>query len=416
MIYHRDNCRLCGSKDVVLALPLTPTAIADAYTPRERLAPQATYPLDLYLCQSCGHVQLLDVIPSDILFKDYIYVSASSLNLDPHFRAYSSSVISKLGLKPGQQVLDIGSNDGTLLRLLKEKDLRVLGVDPAREIALKSTAAGIETIPAFYTSELGMQLRTERGPMDLVTANNVYAHADNLADMTDGIRNVLAPKGIFVFEVSYLLDQLEGMVFDYVYHEHLCYHSVKPLRVFLARHGLELVDVERVGTKGGSIRGFAQLKGGPWPVKPSVNEFVAAEDAAGLDRLETYQKFSKRIDDAKRDLNLLLDRLESEGKRIAGFGASATSTTLIYHFGLGSRLECIYDDNSQRHNLFSPGFHIPVVSPAKMSKQHPDAVVLLAWRFVDPVSRHHQDYLRNGGQFIVPLPKLSIVKLEENAR
>lgn len=408
--YHRDNCRLCRSKNVVLALKLKPTAIADAYIPKEKTTvPQPLYPLDLYLCADCGHAQLLDVIPPHILFEDYIYVSASSLNLDQHFKQYADDVMKWAQLKPGNRVLDIGSNDGTLLRFFKEKGLRVLGADPARDIARKATDSGVRTIPEFFSSQLSEKIRSSEGSFDLITANNVYAHSDQLGDMTDGIKNLLSPEGVFVFEVSYLMDLMEGMVFDYIYHEHLCHHSVKPLKKFLAAHGLELIDVVRVPTKGGSLRCMAQLKGGGKNISPIVETLIKAEDSYGLDKISAYQAFNKKIDHAKIQLLDYLDERIKSGKKIAGFGASATSTTLIYHFDLGDKLSCIYDDNIQRHNLYSPGFHIPVVSPSEIERRKTDDILLLAWRYEKPILAKHRDFLKKGGRFILPLPSFKVV-------
>ena len=409
-IYHRDTCRLCLSRDVVIALPLVPTPIADQYLPKGRLdEPQPVIPIDLYLCRSCGHVQVLDVIPPEILFKDYIYVSASSLRLDEHFQKYADDVIADGGLKPGMKVMDIGSNDGTLLRFFKKKGFLTLGVDPATEIAKQATVEGIETIPAFFTAAESIRILKKYGKMDLVTANNVFAHADDMGDVATGIQNILAPNGIFVFEVSYLLDLMEGMVFDYTYHEHLCHHSVKPLKKFLARHGLELIHVQRVPTKGGSIRGTAQLTGGPKSTSSSVAEFIKTEDAYGLEKIETFNKFAIKIEKVKKEVLALIDDLIAKGKKIGAYGASATSTTLIYHFDLGRRLPYIIDDNPQRQNLFSPGFHLPVLSPNEIPLKKPDYIVILAWRYAEPIMKKHRSFLEQGGHFIIPLPSLQVV-------
>ena len=287
--------------------------------------------------------------------------------------------------------------------------MSVLGVDPAREIARKATESGIETLPTFFTSELAHQIKKERGPAALVTANNVFAHAEDLADITEGIRGLLAPSGVFVFEVSYLVDMIQGMVFENVYHEHLCYHTVKPLDEFFGRHGMELIDVERIATKGGSLRGTAQLVGGPRRVSDSVSRFIMCEEDLGLHHAESFKAFATKIDSIKADLGSLLRDLTAEGQTIAGYGASATSTTLIYHFDLGDVMSFIVDDNPSRQGLFSPGFHIPVVAPEELYERKPDYVIVLAWRFSDLIFKKHQAFLAQGGRFIVPLPKIEVL-------
>ncbi len=409
-VSRRNACGLCGGQDAERILHLVPTPAADDYVPAERLNEvQEIYPLDLCLCHKCGHVQLLDVVSPEALFGNYIYLTASSPGLVEHFRQYAEQVLSRVGPAEGALAVDIGSNDGVLLRFFQEGGMSVLGVDPAREIARKATESGIETLPTFFTSELAHQIKKERGPAALVTANNVFAHAEDLADITEGIRGLLAPSGVFVFEVSYLVDMIQGMVFENVYHEHLCYHTVKPLEEFFGRHGMELIDVERIATKGGSLRGTAQLFGGPRRVSDSVSRFIMCEEDLGLHHAESFKAFATKIDSIKADLGSLLRDLIAEGQTIAGYGASATSTTLIYHFDLGDVMSFIVDDNPSRQGLFSPGFHIPVVAPEELYERKPDYVIVLAWRFSDLIFKKHQAFLPQGGHFILPLPKIEVL-------
>lgn len=416
LVYHRHTCRLCNSPKVPLALKLTDCPPVDAFVPEaKRTVVQPRFPIDLYLCEACGHGQLLDVVSPKLLFGDYIYTTASSPGLVAYFRDYANHVVAKLAPGAGARALDIGSNDGTLLSFLKAKGLTVLGVDPAQEVAASATAAGIETLPSFFNSQVGVELCRTRGAFDLVTANNVFAHSDTLGDMADGIRSLLAPGGVFVFEVSYLLDMIENMVFDFIYHEHLSHHSVKPLQIFLKHHGLQLFDVERTASKGGTIRCYAQLAGGPRTESPEVARLLRLEDEFGLYRLETYRAWGNRIDAAKASLNELLTKAKSEGKTIAGYGASATGTVLTYHFDLGQMMDFIVDDNPVRQNRYSPGDHIPIVASSALAERKPDCVLILAWRFADMIIARNQAYLAQGGTFIVPLPELRVVGSTEEA-
>jgi hypothetical protein len=409
-VYHRTTCRLCESPQVERVLKLAACPPVDAYIPASRLSEtQELFPMDLYLCHACGHGQLLDVVNPRLLFGDYIYTTSSSPGLVTYFQDYAAKIVPQLGLAPGAAALDIGSNDGTLLRFLKQHGLRVLGVDPAREIAATATANGIETLPDFFNSTVATKLRKDRGAFSLVTANNVFAHSDQLGDMADGVRILLAPDGVFVFEVSYLLDMVRNMVFDFIYHEHLSHHSVKPLRQFLDAHGLHLFHVETTPSKGGTIRCFAQPKGGPRPEDPSVASLIQSEEAAGLYRTETYQAWADRIDAAKSALKSVLAESQAAGRTIGGYGASATGTVLTYHFELGPMMRFIIDDNPLRQQRFSPGHHLPVLSSKALLDEAPGDVVILVWRFADMIIARNREFLERGGRFLVPLPELRIV-------
>ena len=409
-LYRRKTCRLCDGRNLKLVLPLAQTPLADAFIPSERLNEvQNLYPLDVYLCLDCGHVQLLDVINPEILFCNYIYESSSSPGLNDHFQKYAIDLLDTISPPENSLIVDVGSNDGMLLKFFQEHGMRVLGVDPARDVARKATDSGIETLGTFFTSALAMNIKGTYGTAAIVTANNVYAHADDLRDLTIGVRHLLAPDGVFVFEVSYLVDLLQNMVFDFIYHEHLCYHSVKPFESFFNKLGMELINAVRVPTKGGSLRGIAQLPGGPRKKSSSLAELKELETSLKLDQPETYEIFAAKINGLKEELGEILSNLKREGKTIAGYGASATVTTLIYHFALIEFLDFIVDDNTERQHLFSPGHHIPVLPPQALYDSKPDYVIILAWRFARQIVRKHQSFLKRDGHFIIPVPEITII-------
>lgn len=409
-VRRRRDCRLCGGA-LELVFSLAPTPPANAFVSREDLhIAQDSFPLDLHLCRDCGHLQLLDVVDPGLLFRHYVYVSGTSPVFLEHFRAYAEDAVSRYGLRPGDLVVEIGSNDGSLLRFFREKGMRVLGVDPAQEIARAANQAGIETVEAFFEPRLAARIRGERGPAALVAANNVFAHADGLREMAEGVRSLLGPGGVFVFEVSYLLDVCEKLLFDTIYHEHLAYHAAGPLRSFFPRCGMEMIDARRVPTHGGSLRGVAQPAGGARRVSPAVGELIALEEAAGLRRPGTYRDFSARIDRRKAELGELLRGLKEQGKRIAGFGAPAKATTLMYHFGLGPGvIDFVVDDSPLKQGLFTPGHHIPVLPASALYERRPDYVLVLAWNFADPILAKHKAFAEAGGRFIVPLPDLRVI-------
>jgi SAM-dependent methyltransferase len=406
--YRLDRCLLCGSKELDCALPLAPSAIGNDYSTTPDCE-QELYSLRLFLCRACGNVQIEDVVDPELLFRTYAYSSSSSLGLVAHFRRSAANILVSVHPPKGSLVVDIGSNDGALLRAFRGEGMRVLGVDPAVAIARTATAAGVETVPEFFTSKLARDLRDRHGPAAIITANNVFAHSDQLADMADGIRALLAPDGVFVFEVSYLVDIVQKMLFDTVYHEHLCYHAVQPLAAFFARHRLRLVDVERIPTKGGSIRGTVRHVGSTHVVRPAVAVLTSLELELGLDKVDTYRAYADRIAVAKNELLTLLGRLRAEGKTIAGYGASPTVTTLLFQFDLGDKLDFLVDDNPAKQGTFSPGHKIPVFAPHALSERTVDYVVILAWNYAEPIIARQAEFVDRGGRFIVPLPSLRAV-------
>jgi len=410
IIFRRKDCRLCGGNRLELALPLAASPIGDAFIPESKLNDfQDRYPLDIFLCGDCGHVQLLDVIDPKILYNDYIYTTTSSPGLPEHFKTYADEVLSRVELSKGSLAVDIGSNDGTLLKEFQTRGLKVLGVEPARVIAEKATASGVETLPSFFNAEMAEKIRDKHGLASLVTTNNLFANVDDLVNLVSNIRSLLADDGVFIIETGYLVDLVRNTIFDNVYHEHLGYHSVEPLRNFLAETGLEMIHAARVPSKGGSLRATIQLEGGPRPVDSSVDQFVRQEQSIGAHSIETYQTMAKKLKGIKSQLAQLVEDIKGQGKTVAGYGASQSGTTLMYHFGLQDSLNFIVDDNPVKQGLFSPGCHIPVLPSAELETQKPDYVITLAWRFSKSMIGQHQQYRDRGGKFIVPLPDVEVV-------
>ena len=408
--HRRSTCRLCAGSDLQEVLSLEPTPPANAFVPKELVGTeQAVFPLDIFFCGTCGHIQLLDVVDPKILFENYVYVSGTSPVFVKHFQDYANDVLNTYQPPKDALVVDIGSNDGTLLSFFQKAGQTVLGIDPAKDISQDAAKRGIETWCDFFTPELSAKIKNERGSAHVITANNVFAHADDLVGIVHGIRDLLAPEGVFVYEVSYLVDVFENTLFDTIYHEHVAYHSVKPLQQFFADNGMELISAERIDTHGGSLRGVAQLKSGPHSKQPSVDKMIALEASLGLDQAKTFESFGRHIDEIKAELTGLLKSLKSEGKTIAGFGAPAKATTLMYHFGIGPDIiDFIVDDNPLKQNLYAPGLHIPVLPSQVIYDKKPDAVVIPAWNFAEPIIKNHARYLEQGGQFIVPLPKVTL--------
>jgi SAM-dependent methyltransferase len=409
---HRTTCRLCESDRLELVLPIRASAIGDAFTSQDKLdEPSKTYPLDTYLCLDCGHLQNIHIVNPDILFRNYTYRSSDSLGLVKHFQDYAKSVTAGLGLPQGSLIIEMGSNDGSLLKAFKAEGMRVLGIDPARNIAAAATAEGVPTLPEFFTSEIAAQILADNGPAALMCANNVFAHMDGLPDVVRGIRTVLAPNGAFVFEVSYIVDMIDNMVFDTIYHEHVSHHALEPLEGLFNRFDMTLFDAVRVPTKGGSIRAFAQPKStGQRPRSASLIEMMEEEKRRGITQPGIYRQWYQKIEERRQETLDYIDAQIAAGKTIAGYGASTTATTLTYHFELGSRMQYIFDDNPIKHGLYSPGFHLPVRPSSEIYKLKPDVIVILVWTYADVIAGRHAKYLEEGGKFLSPLPGLRIIE------
>lgn len=333
----------------------------------------------------------------------------SSPGLVKHFQSYSRDTVERIHPSPGSLIIEIGSNDGTLLGEFKKHGLRVLGIDPARKIAQSATKSGIETLPEFFSLPLAKRLKKKYGQASIIAANNVVANIDDLHEFLEGIKELLDPSGVFIFESFYLLDLMKNMVFDFIFHEHYSYFSIQPLLSFFKNHGMEFIDIKRVATKGGSLRYFVQFAGGPRKVSSRVVALSTHEAKFKLNKIETYKDFAYRIDRAKRKLQQLLKKLEQQKKTITGFGASHTTTTLLYHFNLNKHIKFLIDENPSKLNTYSPGFHIPVFPTQVMYSKSPDYIVILAWRFANSIVAKNKKFTRDGGHFIIPLPRLRII-------
>ena len=409
-VTHRQTCRLCDSPRVELVVKLEPIPLSENYTSTSEQGKKAArYPVDVYMCAECGHVMQLDVIDSESLWEGYTYFSGQAVGMADHFRQVAAKVRATYQPPKGSLVIDVGSNDGSLLLPFKEAGHRVLGIDPAKEIAAQATRSGIETIPELMSLPLAKKIREKYGPAHVVCMFNAYAHADNMGEVQDSIRTMLAPDGIFIFEAQYLLDIIDRVLIATIFHEHMSHHSVKPLVRFLERHGMELVDVERVNIQHGSLVGAVQLKGGKWPVKDSVRELLKLEADRRLDQIETLKDFAKKVDQLREQTHRLAKEWKAKGVSVAGYGAARSGPTLIAQLGLADAIEYIVDDHPQKVNRYSSGDGIKIFPTTELLKRMPAYTVILAWVHAPKIIESNRDYLRKGGRFVVLCPETRIV-------
>lgn len=411
-VFKLNFCRICKGGKLKKIISLGKTPPANSFLTKSELKKNSEkwFPLSVNICLNCRQLQLSHVVNPDILFKNYVYVSSTSPVFIKHFEDYAKSVSKKVNLKKGDLVIDIGSNDGILLKPFKKLGAKVLGVDPAVKIAKQASKQGIETLPQYFTENLGKKIYKKYGGAKIITANNVFAHINDIDDVIKASKKILSDDGVFLSESPYLVVFLQNNLFDTIYHEHLSYYSVKPLGLFFKRHGMRIFDVEETGSHGGSIRVYVCYDNAKYKTQKSVSALLKREEKLGLDNIKTYLEFAERVNKNKMQLNKLLKNLKRQGKKIAGYGAPAKGNTLLNYFNIGNNiLDYIVDDSSYKQGLYTPGTHIPVVSFKHLKKDRPDYILLLAWNFAKPLIEKLSDFKKSGGHFIIPVPKPKII-------
>lgn len=410
--YVRADCRACGGKrlDAVVLLNRLPLVSPNVGVERDSgvATKNVAVPADLYLCQDCGLLQLTAVIDPAFQYNQFKYLTTISVGLPEHFRISAGEITATAQLTKAGSVLDIGSNDGTVLSAFKERGWRVLGIDPAHRAVECAVARGIPTIRGFFDPASARDISGAHGSFDLVIANNTLANIDDLAGVAAGLNAVLASDGVFVFETSYGADVVSKMLLDTIYHEHLSYFMVRPLEALFARHGLELFDVSRIATKGGSIRGFVQRQGGLRPRMKSVTDMIAEEKRNGLYAPVSYRGLMDRLAATKRKLAEIVAPIHAKGGKMAAYGASVGCVTLINQLDLAKHLVCVFDDQPLLDAIAGPDYEIPVVASDEIYQRKPDLIVLLAWRYADLILERHRAFRESGGRFVLPLPEVAV--------
>lgn len=393
------QCLLCHYADLapILSLQATPPANQFVLQPIK----QTTYPLDLMQCQNCQHIQLSCVIDPEILYRDYVYVSGTSTITQQHFQNYADKIIKDYQLDNKSFVIDIGSNDGTFLSNFKKHNIKVLGIDPARQVAQQAQDHGIETWPQFFNAMVAKEIVQQYRQADVICANNIFAHNADLDTITEGIAQLLKNDGVFIFEVSYLMDVLDTNGFDLIYHEHLHQHHLTPLIKYFKRFSMTVFDAECIDIQCGSLRVYVcKNKSTKYNISSRIKEITQLEKVIPL-KLST---FVARISHIKEQLLNKLYHYKLIGKTIVGYGAAAKSTTLLHNFGIGTDiLTAICDDSRWKIGLLSPGKHIPIVSPSYLYDNEPDVCLILSCNFTESIMQNHQKFK---GTWIVPMPKV----------
>ncbi|MBF0160380.1 MAG: class I SAM-dependent methyltransferase [Magnetococcales bacterium] len=403
------SCLVCGSSSIDEFLNLGSTPLANRFiTPTELGQTELSAPLKVGFCHSCTHIQLTHLVAPAEMFSHYLYISSMSDTLKAHLADLAQCVVNRVALRPSHFVVDIGANDGTLLSSFRRHGVQTLGVDPAANLAQIARQNGIDMYTAFFGRETAQKIVSQWGQAQVITATNTFPHLPKLTDFLAGLDILLAPGGFFVLEAHYLQDILDQLAFDTVYHEHCHYWSLAPMMRLFRDHNFEIVDVERIPLHHGQLRVWVQRRG--VSVRSHrVDTLLAAEQQAGLRQISTFRHFSERVTILKNQLCQTIDHLLSQGKKIAGYGAPAKGNTLLTFLGLGpDRIVWIADRSPLKQGRLTPGTHIPIVDPERITQEQPDYLLLLAWNFADEVMQQQKLFRDRGGQFILPVPTVSI--------
>jgi len=408
---HISRCQVCDSARVHLVLDLGHQPMCGSMLTKERLdQPEKAYPLRMYWCEDCSLAQIdYCVDGSEVFFPDYPYRSGITRELYDYQVNISRSLISRYGLSASDLVVDVGSNDGTLLSGFKRDGIRVLGVEPTK-IAKYAREAGIDTEQDFFTIKTAARILDQHGPASLITSTNMFAHMATIGEVVKGLELLLRDDGVFVSETHYLLDVILGGQFDTVYHEHLRTYSLRSLIRLFDFYDFTVIDVERGSRYGGNIRVHAQ-KGKGRAIGKNVADLLKLERDSGLYDLPTYQKFAQRVERAKFEFLSYLIRLRREGKSVVGNSCPGRCSTLFNYYGIGPDWipYLAEQPTSLKLDMYLPGKHIPVVNNEILIREQPDYVVLLAWHYAVPI----MEQLRARGlksNFIIPLPDFTVVE------
>jgi SAM-dependent methyltransferase len=403
------RCRSCGEHNLRVFLSLGGLPLSDGFLTESQLSQQeARYPLDVAFCPDCALVQILETVPPEKLFgADYPYFSSFTDALLHHSEKNVTERIDECTLGAESLVVELASNDGYLLQYYQQRGIPVLGIDPAPGPVTAARNKGIETLLAFFGSELASQLAAAGKRADVIHANNVLAHVADTNGFVKGIATLLKDDGVAVIEAPYVKDLIDHGEFDTIYHEHLCYFSVTALRNLFERHGLHLNRVEPQAIHGGSLRLFVEKHDRP---TASVLRYLDEEHRLGLDRYEYFADFSARVTQIRTELTQLLGDLKRRNARIVGYGAAAKGTIMLNYVGVGPEtLDFVVDRNVHKQGRYVPGVRLPIAAPERILEEQPDYVLILPWNFKDEIMSQQAEYRRRGGRFIVPVPRPAIL-------
>ena len=405
------RCRHCGTPLQHTLIDLGMSPLCESFLTKEQLdEPETYYPLHTRVCHHCWLVQLPEFVSPAHIFTEYAYFSSFSTTWVEHAGRYCGMIKKRLGLGPKSFVVELGSNDGYLLKHFVGLGVPVLGIEPAANVAEEAQKAGVPTLNAFFGRETAKEVVAERGHADLIVANNVLAQVPELNDFIAGMAHLVAPEGVITIEVPHLERLMDENQFDTIYHEHFSYFSLGTMTRLAAAHGLVLIDVETLPTHGGSLRVYLARKGSRLPVSIRVADMLAQERKGGLETIAAYADFAGKVQRTKRELLSVLIKAKEDGKRICGYGAPGKGNTLLNYAGIGTDfLDFTVDRNPYKHGRYTPGMHIPILPVEAIDEAKPDYILILPWNLKDEIVQQMRHVGEWGAKFIVPIPTVSII-------
>ena len=400
------RCRSCNHKEFLEFISLKRQPPANAFLKEDDFDKEISYPLDVTCCKNCLLVQLTEesYIPRDKLFLDYAYASSISGGLRNHFTELANQLKSEFNPKI---VVDIGSNDGVLLKPLLELGCEAIGVEPAANLAKQANVNGLTTLCSYFNKEIVDKIISDSGHADIVVASNVFAHLDEYHDIIENVKSLLSENGTYIVEVQYFADMIKDMTFDNIYHEHVLYYTIHSMINLFDKHNMNVYKVEKIPTHGGSIRGYISKTNNSR--HHSVDDLLKEEKQNGIDDLHTLEKFNDQLQNNINEIRELFNRLSNEKKRIFGYGAPAKSSTMINSIGLdNSNVELIIEDSPLKQGLFTPGSHIPITGPEILQDETPDYLMIFAWNYADEIIAKVEEKHPNL-DYIIPMPNLRLI-------
>jgi novobiocin biosynthesis protein NovU/D-mycarose 3-C-methyltransferase len=406
-----NECLGCGATDLRLVLDLGTQPLANDLTPADRQdAVELRFPLGIQMCKRCLLVQLTHIVDPDIMFSSYLYVPSTSTTWLQHCEELADFVCSAAELQPGDLVVEIGSNDGALLKSFQKRGQEVLGIDPASNIAEQANASGVPTLNRFFGQETAGEVLTTHRPARAIVSTNVLAHVPDPVGLLRGVRALLSPDGLYVNESPSLLEMVKHSEFDTIYHEHVSYLSLHATENLLHRAGLGLVDAVAQQVHGGTLRIAAAPLSPGLGLSPSARALKDAETHAGVLEMSRLRQFAEQTQGVRNDLRAMVGQFEGDGKRLAAYGATAKGTILLGYCGLTHRnVEYVVDRNPLKQGRVVPGARVPVVSPEHLRAEPPDVLLLLAWNLASEIQQQQSWFTESGGQFLIPVPSPRLI-------
>lgn len=404
------NCRFCNTTLKHTFCNLGHSPFSNSYLSKDQSDIERTFPLHAFVCSSCYLVQLQEFQTPKEIFNDYAYFSSYSTSWLNHCRDYVNTMRERFKLDATHQIIEIASNDGYLLQYFKQHDCRVLGIEPAANVAQVALEHGIPTLIEFFGADLARTLVNKNIQADLLLGNNVLAHVPNLHHFVEGMKLLLGPKGVITMEFPHLYQLMKFNQFDTIYHEHFSYFSFLTVEKIFHAHGLSIFDVEELQTHGGSLRIYASHENGIFPVQPSVDRLKNFEINAGFQTLETYLSFNEKANQIRKHLSHFIEQVNQNNKTIVAYGAPAKGNTLLNYCGINSKMIAYTVDKSpHKQDKLLPGSKIPIYSPKKIFETKPDFVLILPWNIKNEIIEQMHEITSWGGKFVVPIPQLEVV-------